>query len=179
MNTVVRIADMTSDTIDKERGRRAPRPQAAPADAPLYRRRAARRLGTGLAFLAEDIVVHVPDGSDLAGERVGKAAVRNHVEMAIAQAHGGSVQVELFERLACDECVALRVKERFCSQTGVVEIQRCNVYRVRAGEIVEVWIFEADQYEVDALFPRGRRGLNGRARSALRHSPAIGRDCSR
>ena len=73
--------------------------------------------------------------------------------MTIAQAHGGTVQVELFERLACDECVALRVKERFCSQTGVVEIQRCNVYRVRAGEIVEMWIFEADQYEVEALFP--------------------------
>ena len=152
MNTVVRIADMTSDTIDKNGAgaRQGLRPLQ------LMRRftDAARRgdWDTGLAFLAEDIVVHVPDGSDPAGERVGKAAVRNHVEMAIAQAHGGTMQVELFERLACDECVALRVKERFCSQTGIVEIHRCNLYRVRAGEIVEVWIFEADQYEVDALF---------------------------
>ena len=73
--------------------------------------------------------------------------------------------------------MALRVKERFCSQTGVVEIQRCNVYRVLTGKIVEMSIFEADQYEVDASL--SGRGLNGRARSALRHSPAIGRDCSR
>ena len=154
MNTVVQIADMTSAIIEKDAGgpngaRRGLRPLQL-----MRRFTDAVRRGdweTGRDFLAEDIVVHVPGGSALAGERRSKAAVRDFVEAAIARAHGGTVQVELFEMLACDERVALRVKERFCSQTGVVEIQRCNVYRIRAGEIVEVWIFEADQYEVDAL----------------------------
>ena len=32
------------------------------------------------------------------------------------------------------------------------EIRRCNVYRWRGSQIAEIWIFEADQYAVDALF---------------------------
>jgi hypothetical protein len=39
----------------------------------------------------------------------------------------------------------------FTRDEGVVEIRRCNVYRVRREEIVEVWIFEANQYDVDVL----------------------------
>ena len=35
---------------------------------------------------------------------------------------------------------------------GPVEIRRCNVYRWEDGQIAEIWIFEADQYAVDALF---------------------------
>jgi hypothetical protein len=32
-----------------------------------------------------------------------------------------------------------------------VEVRRANVYRVRDGRIAEIWIYEADQYEVDEL----------------------------
>jgi hypothetical protein len=35
-----------------------------------------------------------------------------------------------------------------------VEIRRANVYRVRDGQIVEISIFEADQYMVDELIHR-------------------------
>lgn len=34
---------------------------------------------------------------------------------------------------------------------GSVESERANVYTVRDGGIVAVWIFEADQYAVDQL----------------------------
>ena len=34
---------------------------------------------------------------------------------------------------------------------GVVEIRRCNVHGLGGEEIVDVWTFEADQYEVDVL----------------------------
>ena len=78
MNTVVRIADMTSDIIhgNGAGARRGLRPLQ------LMRRftdaaRGAAIADAGLAFLAADIVVHVPDGSDLAGERLGKAFVRD------------------------------------------------------------------------------------------------------
>src|SRR5262249_23664998 len=100
----------------------------------------------GFGFFAEDVVVHVPGRSSLAGERRGRAAVREYIETAIARAHGGKVEVEMVDTLASAERVALFVKERFHLATGMVEIRRCNVYRIRHGEIVEVWIFEADQY---------------------------------
>jgi hypothetical protein len=59
--------------------------------------------------------------------------------------------VEPVDTLVSRERVALIVLERFTRDEGVVEIRRCNVYRVRGEEIVEVWIFEGDQYDVDAL----------------------------
>jgi hypothetical protein len=46
---------------------------------------------------------------------------------------------------------ALLVVERFHRDGEVIEIRRANVYRVRGEEIVEIWIFEADQYAADAL----------------------------
>jgi hypothetical protein len=45
----------------------------------------------------------------------------------------------------------LLVRERFAREDRVVEIGRANVYTVRDGTIVEVWIFEGDQYAVDEL----------------------------
>ena len=50
-----------------------------------------------------------------------------------------------------DERVALLVRERFGREDGTVEISRVNVYRVRGGRIVEISIFEGDQYEMDEL----------------------------
>jgi hypothetical protein len=34
----------------------------------------------------------------------------------------------------------------------VLDIRRANVYRVRDDRIVEIWIFEHDQYAVDEWF---------------------------
>lgn len=48
--------------------------------------------------------------------------------------------------------MALIVRERFSRPEGAVEIRRANVYRLRGDRIAEVWIFEANQYEVDELF---------------------------
>ena len=106
---------------------------------------------TGYGFLADDIVFHIPGRSRFAGTHRGRDAARDYVESAIALSHGGEVEVELVDTLVSRERVALIVLERFTRDEGVLEIRRCNVYRVRGEEIVEVWIFEADQYDVDAL----------------------------
>ena len=50
--------------------------------------------------------------------------------------------------------MALLVRERFHGDGPLVEIRRANVYRVRGGQIVEVYIFEADQYLVDEVLTR-------------------------
>jgi uncharacterized protein len=106
---------------------------------------------TAYALLADDVVLHVPGRSSLAGQRRGREAAVAYVEAAKAKSREAEVEVELVERLASGERVLLHVRERFARGGGVVEIERANVYTVRDGAIAEVWIFEADQYAVDEL----------------------------
>jgi uncharacterized protein (TIGR02246 family) len=107
---------------------------------------------TAFGFFADDIVLRVPGRSSLAGERRGREAARAYIDAALAKAHGQEVEVELIDMLASDERVALIVRERFARPDGDVEIRRANVYRIAGGQIVEIWIFEADQYAADELF---------------------------
>lgn len=106
---------------------------------------------TGSSFFAEDIVLHVPGRSVLAGEHRGREAALAYIDAALERTHGG-VEVELIDMLAGEEHVALVVRERFKRGDGELEIRRANVYRIRGDEIAEVWIFEGDQYAVDELF---------------------------
>jgi len=102
-------------------------------------------------FFADDVVWHVPGRSALAGELRGRDAAIAYVEAARAKSRGAEVEVELIDTLSSEERVMLLVRERFARGEGNVEIGRANVYTVRDGAIVEVWIFEADQYAVDEL----------------------------
>jgi ketosteroid isomerase-like protein len=109
---------------------------------------------TGFGFFADDVVLHVPGRSSLAGTHRGRPAVEGYLRAALARAHGAGVEVEveLVDMLASEERVGLVVRERFLLPDGAVEIRRANLYRLRGERIVEVWIFEANQYEVDDLF---------------------------
>ena len=51
--------------------------------------------------------------------------------------------------LVGDEHVALMVLERLGDDELRVVIRRVNVYRVKNGKIVEIRIFEGDQYAMD------------------------------
>jgi uncharacterized protein len=101
------------------------------------------------ALLDDDVVGHVPGRSALAGERHGREAVKGYIEAAVAHA-GDDVEVEVLDTLIGDEHAALLVRERLGGADGL-DIRRANVYRVRGDRIVEIWIFEGDQYAVDAL----------------------------
>jgi ketosteroid isomerase-like protein len=103
------------------------------------------------SLLAEDLVAHVPGRSALAGELRGREAAIAYIEAARAKSPGAEVEVELIDTLSSEERVMLLVRERFAREDGFVEIGRANVYTVRDGAIVEVWIFDADQYAVDEL----------------------------
>jgi hypothetical protein len=105
----------------------------------------------GYGFFAEDVVFHIPGRSRFAGTHRGREAARDYIESAIAVTHDGEVEVELVDMLSSDERVALIVRERFHRPEGIIEIRRSNVYRVEEDQITEIWIFEGDQYEVDAL----------------------------
>jgi hypothetical protein len=61
------------------------------------------------------------------------------------------IELEVVDVLAGAERVALLLCERFHRASGTVDVRRANVYRVRDGRIVEITIYEGDQYAVDAL----------------------------
>jgi ketosteroid isomerase-like protein len=107
---------------------------------------AVRRGDFDAAFgrFAEDIVFRIPGRSEFAGEHRGHAAAMAYIEAARARSREHQVQVEIVDALVSAERFAL-----------VIEIPRANVYRVRGEEIVEIWIFEGDQYAVDALMAPG------------------------
>ena len=107
---------------------------------------------TAFGFYAEDISFRIPGRSRFAGERRGRAAAIEYIETARALAHAGGVTLELVDVLESRDRVALLVRETFRLKDREVVIRRANVYRVQDGRIAEVWIFEGDQYDVDALF---------------------------
>src|SRR5215216_1354330 len=89
----------------------------------------------GLGYLADDVVLHVPGRSPLAGEHRGRAAARGYLDAAVA--HAGDVEVELIDTLVGEERVALLVRERLTREDRVLDMRRANVYRVEGGQITE------------------------------------------
>jgi len=106
---------------------------------------------TAFGFFAEDMVIHIPGRSAFAGDRRGKDAAVDYILTVRDRYRDGRIELELIDMLASEECVALLVRERFHGDGPPVEIRRANVYRVQGSRIVEVSIFEADQYLVDEV----------------------------
>ena len=106
---------------------------------------------TAIAFYAEDVIVHVPGRSSFAGERRGREAVLAYLRAALALAPGG-VEVELVDLLEGEHGrVALLLRETLHGAHSDLVVRRVNVYTVRDGAIVEIGIFEHDQYAIDQV----------------------------
>jgi len=110
---------------------------------------------TAFGFIAEDVLIRIPGRSAFAGERRGRSEFAGYVQTIRDHYRDGAIELELIDMLASDERVVLLVRERFHDGGPPVEVRRANVYRVRDGEIVEVSIFEADQYLVDEVLVHG------------------------
>ena len=106
---------------------------------------------TASGYFADDLVVHIPGLSSFASDGKGKAAAMEYIEAIRDHYRDGEIELELVDMLASEDRVALLVRERFLGRGEPVEIRRANVYRVAGDAIVEISIFEADQYAVDAL----------------------------
>ena len=106
---------------------------------------------TAFGFLADDLLIHIPGRSAFAGQRFGKAAAVDYIQSIRERYRGGAIELELIDMLCSDERVVLLVRERFHGDGEPIEIRRANVYRVEDDKVVEVSIFEADQYVVDEL----------------------------
>ena len=105
----------------------------------------------GMAHFADDVVIHVPGRSRLAGTRRGRAEVEAYLRGALGD---GTVHasVELIDMLVGEDHVGLVVHEVLRHGDRVLDMRRSNVYRVRDGAITEISIFEADQHGVDEFF---------------------------
>jgi uncharacterized protein len=106
---------------------------------------------TAFGFLADDLLIHIPGRSAFAGQRLGKDAAVGYIENIRSRYPEGGIELEVIDMLCSEERVVLLVRERFHGQGPPIEIRRANVYRVKGGKVVEVSIFEADQYVVDEL----------------------------
>lgn len=106
---------------------------------------------TAFGYFAEDIALHIPGRSAFAGDPWGRDAAVGYIQAIRDHYRDGKIELELIDMLVSDERVALLVRERFHGDGPPVEIRRANVYRVHGDQIVEISIFEADQYAVDEL----------------------------
>ena len=105
---------------------------------------------TAYGYFADDMHIRIPGRSEWAGERQGKQHAVDYIQAA-RERFAGRVELELVDMLAGEERVVLLVRERFHGDGGPLEIRRANVYTVRDDKIVEIAIFEGDQYAVDEL----------------------------
>lgn len=110
-----------------------------------------RDLEAAMDLIADDVVTHVPGRSPAAGDLHGRAAFLGYIQTVVAVAHG-NVTTEILDAMTGRHHFALLVRERIVTPDHTtLDIRRCNVYRVHGSQIVEIWIFEADQYAVDAF----------------------------
>jgi ketosteroid isomerase-like protein len=86
----------------------------------------------------------------MGGRAAGQAVRHDYIQTARTR-FAGRVELELVDMLAGEERVLLLVRERFHGDGPPLEIRRANVYTVRNDKIVEIAIFEGDQYAVDEL----------------------------
>lgn len=103
-------------------------------------------------FYADDVVMHLPGRGALAGSHRGRDAVVATIRALLSRTDGLPVEVEVLDRLTSRDRVALLLRETTSRGPERLEIRRVNVYRVRADQIIEIEVFEADQYAVDAFF---------------------------
>jgi ketosteroid isomerase-like protein len=111
----------------------------------------ARDWARAFGFFADDLVIRIPGRSSLAGEWRGRAAAVDYITAVTDRFGRENIELEVVDMLASDERVALLVVERFLGAGEPIEIRRSNVYRIEDDRIVEIWIYEADQYVVDDL----------------------------
>jgi hypothetical protein len=82
----------------------------------------------------------------------GREAVTACIRRLLGRLDGLEVEVETIEAAYGPTRAFLLVRERGQRGDAILDIRRLSAYHVRDDRIVEIEIFEANQYEVDAFF---------------------------
>lgn len=107
--------------------------------------------GDGQAFAdvsADDLVVHVPGRSRLAGDLHGRGAFAAKVR----NLSGGTLSIDVHDVLGSDDhAVGIYTMRVDCPDRSF-EWRHVNVYHLRDGKIVEVWSNPFEQDAFDRFF---------------------------
>lgn len=104
------------------------------------------------SYYADEVVMHLPGRSSLAGDHVGRDAVIAAIQALLARTSDLTAEVEVLDQLASDDRVAMVLREAVVRGDTRLELRRVNLYRVTNGKIVDIDIYEGNQYEVDEFF---------------------------
>jgi ketosteroid isomerase-like protein len=104
------------------------------------------------AFYSDDVVMRLPGRGSLAGTHEGRDAVVGAIRALLGRTSTASADVEVLDMLVSGNRVAMVLRETANRGDDRLELRRVNVYRVESDRIVEIDIYEANQYEVDEFF---------------------------
>jgi ketosteroid isomerase-like protein len=103
-------------------------------------------------ILADDVVMHFHGRNALAGANKGREATWTKLGEVWGPLKLEFKILKIQDLLVNDNRAVLLMKVRISSPDGIVESNRVDVYRIVDGKIVELWVYDDDQYAVDALF---------------------------
>lgn len=107
----------------------------------------------GIAFFAEDVVVHMGGDGPLAGDYNGRDAfVKGWIGRVAAYTDTWEVGGQNEVLLAGDDGVLLMVHEIWTKGERRVETDRLGLYKFANGQIVECWFSDMNQQEVERFF---------------------------
>jgi ketosteroid isomerase-like protein len=110
------------------------------------------RLDSLGALFADDVRWHQPGQGTLSGVYTGKAAVFGLFEQFM-QLSGGTFAIDRVKAIMANgDLVAAAIHFHARRGTEQIAMDGVDVLRVRDGQIVEVWLFSADQSSEDAFW---------------------------
>ncbi len=104
------------------------------------------------SFYDEGVVVHFPGRSKLAGTYSGREALFDEFAGKVAELSDTFEIREVLDVLASDTRALALMREHFERDGETLDTVRALLYRIEDSKIKEVWIFDSDQYAVDAFF---------------------------
>jgi uncharacterized protein len=119
-----------------------------------YEAQARGDLEVYLGLLAEDFVLHIPGRSRIAGEYRGHEEVRRHFR-EIAQLSGGSFRTVVHDVVSSREHVVGLVVATAERDGREFELPRVHIWHTSGGQLSEMWLLPADQYEFDSFWGSG------------------------
>ncbi len=127
-----------------------------PADASVVRRlyeaREARDLDATARLIAQDVVWHEP--YEYLGTLRGRDAVMSAIRQSMAETHD-TFSLRVSDLLASDEHVVALVDFSAERHGGRMSGREIGVFKVRDGQIVEVWFYTAEDPDAVSEFMRG------------------------
>lgn len=107
----------------------------------------------GIAFFAEDVVVHMGGTGPLAGDYRGRDAfATDWIGRVAAYTDSWEVGGQNEVLLVSDDGVLLLVHEVWTKGERRVETDRLGLYKFSNGQIVEAWFSDMKQQEVEDFF---------------------------